>query len=766
LAAQGDNLLKRLVEQERALAGRIESAQREADEIVEEAQAAAYGLLADARTRAEAVAQEVEAEANRDAEALRADVIAQAEADAASIASAANARRDAAVSVVMERVFRDRSDGLHHHRGAARCRPARVLQSLQSLGVVQIDPLEPEEGVEVVRNELAGQDRADVEGWAAVRARIASLQEALGVEAAEPAPRSEVPTTLDEIETFLMDLGAQVDAAVAERASAREERGTIDEALPLFRQLAPTLAEVQASRWLRGVAFLAPSDVVSAVRSELDASLEQRYVMHEDAYGDQRLVLAVALAADEEALRFTLSKAGVAPLALPSRYREHDVAKAVHTMEERSQQLPKRISALEQQLAKLASQYGMKLATLATIARNQHVRLERLADLATGRYAFALQGWVPSDELRKVTEGLRKQFGEDIVMDHRPADEHHDVNVPVKLENPGWMQPFQGLLALFAPPKYGNFDPTWTLFLFFPLFFGIVVGDIAYGLIFLSVGLWLRRRGQNGNNLNLGPLGIIIPARNLPAIGSVINWAAFWSIVWGVVYGEFWGNFLERWPYPRPIFYPGDKGIFEILLFRVEVFTPLLIITLGFGALQVLLGWGIRAYYGWKHHDRKHMWEGIGMFSGLVGVVVFATAYLTNTLGSTVYAISGALLAVFLLGVVLSGVPLMLVELISNSGNILSYLRLFAVGLSAALVANLGTDAGFALNEAIVVPVLGEALGVLVAVTINLFAVILTLVGHTLQPLRLQYVEFFTKFGFYEESGRRYQPFRLHGGKA
>jgi V/A-type H+-transporting ATPase subunit I len=108
----------------------------------------------------------------------------------------------------------------------------------------------------------------------------------------------------------------------------------------------------------------------------------------------------------------------------------------------------------------------------------------------------------------------------------------------------------------------------------------------------------------------------------------------------------------------------------------------------------------------------------------------------------------------------------MLVELISNSGNILSYLRLFAVGLSAALVANLGTAAGFAANGAIPVPLLGELVGITVAVVINMLAVILTIVGHTLQPLRLQYVEFFTKFGFYESSGRPYAPFRLTGGKA
>ncbi len=647
-------------------------------------------------------------------------------------------------------------------RSAAR----EVLQSLQSLGVVQIDPLEPEEGVELVRNRLVGEDRTEADRWASALARIATLRQTLSVGNASPAPRSEVPTALDEIESTLDDVGSQADAIVAERAQVREERATVDEYLPVFRVLAPTLAQLDQSRWLAGVPFLVPDDAVASIEASLADALEDRILITHRAYGGQRLVVTVVLQRDEAELRRALSHSGVAPLALPGRYRHLDTAKAVHTMEERLQQLPKRLASLEQQLVKLGAQHGPRLATVHTVIRNHHVRLERLEDLATGRYAFALRGWVPSEDVRKVTEGLRKQFGGDVVVDHRAADEHHDQGVPVRLDNPGWMRPFQGLLALFAPPKYGNFDPTWTLATFFPLFFGIVVGDIAYGLIFLALGLWVRQRGKNGKNLDLGPLGIVIPARSLPGIGTVINWAAAWTIVWGAVYGEFWGNFLEHWPHDRPIFYPGDDGVFEILLFRVEQFTPLLLITLGFGVLQVLFGWVVRAYYGWKHQDRKHLWEGVGMFSGLVGVVVFASAFLNGALGPATLTVSGLLLAVFLLGVVLSGLPLMLVELISNSGHILSYLRLFAVGLSAALIANLGTDAGFATNEAIAVPVLGELLGVVVAVVINLLAVVLTIVGHTLQPLRLQYVEFFTKFGFYEQSGRAYQPFRLHGGKA
>ncbi|MDZ7800280.1 MAG: V-type ATPase 116kDa subunit family protein [Trueperaceae bacterium] len=647
-------------------------------------------------------------------------------------------------------------------RGNAR----EALQALQSLGVVQIDPLEPSEGAALARNRLEGTDRDEADRWSAALTRLRTVRETLGIEDAAPAPRNQAPTTLDQIENHLDDVATQVDQLVADAGQARDERETVDAWLPVFRLLAPTLAQLEESRFLAGVPFLVPSDQLPAVEAQLEEDLEERVLLTHRSYGQQRLAVAVALRKDVDEVRSSLGRAGVAPLSLPGRYGHLDTAKAVHLMEERSQQLPKREASLEQQRAKLAEQHGATLATVHAIVRNYHDRMERLQDLAHGRYAFALQGWVPSDEAGKVRDGLQKQFGENLVIEHRSADEHHDTGVPVKLDNPGWMRPFQGLLSLFAPPRYGGFDPTWTLATFFPLFFGIVVGDIAYGLLFLAVGLWLGARGRRGRNLDLGPLGIVIPARNLPGISTVISWCAGWTMVWGVIYGEFWGNFLEHWPEGRPVFGAHGEGIFDILLFRVEVFTPLLILTLGFGTLQVLMGWAIRAYYGYKHHDAKHTWEGIGMFAGLAGVVIFATAYLTEALGPAVLSVTGVLLAMFLVAVVASGLPLMLVELISNSGHILSYLRLFAVGLSAALVAGLGTDAGFATNAAIGVPVLGELLGAVIAITINLAAVILTLVGHTLQPLRLQYVEFFTKFGFYEQSGRPYTPFRLFGGKA
>ena len=168
--------------------------------------------------------------------------------------------------------------------------------------------------------------------------------------------------------------------------------------------------------------------------------------------------------------------------------------------------------------------------------------------------------------------------------------------------------------------------------------------------------------------------------------------------------------------------------------------------------------------YGIKHNDMRHVYEGVGMFSGLLALVIFATSFLTGNINPVVTGLVLTGLLIFIVATVLARMPLMLLEIFSNSGHILSYLRIFAVGLSAALVANLATDLGFAIGGSL--PIIGPILGILVGLSVHLIAIALTIIGHTLQPLRLQYVEFFTKFGFYDESGRPYRPFRLLGGNS
>ncbi len=650
-----------------------------------------------------------------------------------------------------------------------RSRAKDVLTSLQSLGVVQVDALDPGEKQDAIKRlKLAGADLEAKESWDRIVARSSSLVAVLGVQADAQA-RVETGSDPAAIERDLAQVGAQVDRLVAERGEITDELELIGTYQPLLRDLAPLQGPLDDSKYLGASAFLVEQDGLDKIKEKVGEPMGGAVAFAARPYKGGLLALAVTLRSRLAELRSALGRLGVAEVALPESYAGQGVAKAAHMMEERARVLPQRLESIRTDLAKLASQHGPRLAAIDRVAHNSRERYARLEDLAEGRYGFALQGWVPSAQREGVVASLGTQFGGDVVISTREADAHHDKNVPVKFENPAWVRPFTGLLALFAPPKYGSFDPSWTLAVFFPLYFGLVVGDMGFGILFAAIAFWLRKRGEAGKKLDLGPLNIVVPPGALKPISTVILWCAAWSTVWGFMFGEFFGNFLEHFPAGRPVFYTTlhhheGYGLINVPLFRVEVFTPLLLLSIGFGVLQVVGGWVIRVIYGVKHHDMKHVFEGVGMAAGLVAIVLFAWAYLSGGMSPLVTAVVAIGFVVFVACVVLAKMPLMLVELISNSGNILSYLRLFAVGLSAALVANLATDLGFALSGTL--PVLGPILGIVVGLVVHLTAITLTIIGHTLQPLRLQYVEFFTKFGFYDESGRPYRPFKLLGGKS
>ncbi len=104
----------------------------------------------------------------------------------------------------------------------------------------------------------------------------------------------------------------------------------------------------------------------------------------------------------------------------------------------------------------------------------------------------------------------------------------------------------------------------------------------------------------------------------------------------------------------------------------------------------------------------------------------------------------------------------MIAELPTQGGHILSYIRIYAVGLASAILANLVTDMGFSLYHVLGVVglVLGGLAGVLIGLFMHMLLLVLLTVSHVLQPIRLIWVEFFTKFDFYKVRGRPYRPFR------
>ena len=166
-----------------------------------------------------------------------------------------------------------------------------VLASLQNLGVVQVDPLEPtlesSEGQKLAKLKLREADQATKDGWNAAVARSESLIDVLGAADVTPSPKSETPGSLADIQTYLKSVNAQVEDLVAERGEVRDELDVINTYLGVFRGLAPSLAQLERSRYLTGVAFAVNADAFEETRQKLEQALDGRILLAARPSGKQ-----------------------------------------------------------------------------------------------------------------------------------------------------------------------------------------------------------------------------------------------------------------------------------------------------------------------------------------------------------------------------------------------------------------------------------------------------------------------------------------------
>jgi V/A-type H+-transporting ATPase subunit I len=107
-----------------------------------------------------------------------------------------------------------------------------------------------------------------------------------------------------------------------------------------------------------------------------------------------------------------------------------------------------------------------------------------------------------------------------------------DDDPPVIQKNSKLVNPFEILVEAVNRPKYSEFDPTITLFLTFPLFFGFMIGDIGYGLLYMLIGYGIYRK---------------FDAEAFSNFGAIVAWLGLWTMLFGVLYGEILGLHFLTW---------------------------------------------------------------------------------------------------------------------------------------------------------------------------------------------------------------------------
>jgi V/A-type H+-transporting ATPase subunit I len=355
-------------------------------------------------------------------------------------------------------------------------------------------------------------------------------------------------------------------------------------------------------------------------------------------------------------------------------------------------------------------------------------------------------------------KALGDKFGTRVIMtvvDIREGEDEKDA--PVALRNSPFVRYFEILYLLSKYPRYGTIDPTIIFAIFFPIFFGLMVGDIGYGIIIMCAGWVVHRKYGNKPMANMA--------------GFILTIGGAWTIFFGAVYLEFFGDWLSRWlglikevNGKEEVTYllGSPKSIFKYPIDRLEGFTFMLGACIIIGFVHIGIGLVIGITNGVKEHNRKHAMEKGGLLMVLTGFMLALGTFAFPEWWPGAMVGIGIVLAVA--GVVVAGVGGGMggvVESLVGVGNIFSYARLIAIGLASVIMANVANKLARQVGGS--GGVIGVIAGIAVFVLMHGLNLVIAVFSPSIHSLRLHLVESFGKF--FEPAKYRYEPFKKTGGE-
>jgi len=484
-------------------------------------------------------------------------------------------------------------------------------------------------------------------------------------------------------------------------------------------------------------------------------------VPHEKYFSDKvdgNMIAVVVQNEHREQVERTLLDAGFQVIPVPEETGAPADRQKAHLDEAR--EVSTGIAGVNQRLAEIRDRHTDLLVACDELLTADVERAEAPLRFATTEETFITEGWVPGDQADRIREALEKATNGRIYIGELAIDD--DAKVPVEYENPSFASPTQVLMDIYARPRYSELDPTLMVAIVFPIFFGLILGDVGYGAILLALSLGLRKflKGDEGRMLL-----------------KVLSYASISSIVFGILYSEFFGAAL---PWPALIF-SRHLNIGVAAGGHGPQVTELMVLAIWIGILHITLGRILGMVNARKFHHGKHAAKAAianaGWIGTMWGILLMIWAFyaipmmpdLTGlpvvVMGLNVAAVAGAVLLVAGILAIAQENPLELVELPSIISHVLSYARLVAVGLSSVAIAMVVNFIAIGMMiqpqlEAITpVGVIIIIVGILVLLMGHALNTALGLLGGGLHSIRLHYVEFFTKF--YKGGGKKYNPFGM-----
>ncbi len=421
--------------------------------------------------------------------------------------------------------------------------------------------------------------------------------------------------------------------------------------------------------------------------------------------------------------------------------------KSLSSLYEAKTKLQKEIESVESRFVHLAE------TAIPALEKYKNSLIEKLEYEKTLYYTsreaeerlMILEGWVPKDSKENVNSFLDKTGAAYITSTPTEKDK-----VPILLKNKGFSEKFEKLGELYSLPSYKELDITPFFAPFYALFFGFCLGDAGYGLLMVAGSIFARSR---------------IPKEVKP-MAVLVMYLGLSTILFGILGGTFFGIdlYMSNLPVYRDLAAMfSERGTdINMILFYLSV---------GLGAVQIMFGMFLKAInetkqFGWKFAVGTYGWITLILGSLLVYLISLVTGISMEALNPALYAV-----------LIVSGIMILFINNLNRNvlanfglglwntynmatgllGDLLSYIRLFALGISSAIL-------GFVFNSLAVsmsgsIPVVSVIVMIIILIfghSINLF---MSGLGSFVHPLRLTFVEFYKNAGF-TGGGKKYNPFR------
>lgn len=385
------------------------------------------------------------------------------------------------------------------------------------------------------------------------------------------------------------------------------------------------------------------------------------------------------------------------------------------------------------------------------------------------QFTFYLSGWVKYKDTALLEREITHNFKDITIFISDPKEEEI---VPVILENKKLIRPFEFITQIYGMPKYNELDPTPFLAPFFFLYFGFCVSDGGYGIMLVLISWFILKK------FKLGPQGT--------KFWRLFLFCGISTIIMGALTGSWFGNLFDMLAESNKIFLSLKKFKDSlVLLDPLKEPTKLLGLALSFGIIQVWFGNIVAALGNIKN---RRYWDiildQIPILTLLFGLTGLGLIFL-KLLGQTQ-------LNLFKYAVLISTIALILTQGRSEIGigaklfygaynlysafsgylsDILSYSRLWALGLVTGVMAVTINLIAVQFSQIIpsVIPFLDKIsfikilISAIVLITIFVFghavSLLMNLLGAFVHPVRLQFVEFFSKF--FKSGGSAFRPFKI-----